>query len=72
MNELDNLTEIKRRLEILEKRAYFSEKLINDVYTSAPTYTPKTFIEQFAYYETGGVKRLYFYCNNGWNFVVLT
>ena len=43
--------------------------------TSAPTFTPKTFLEQIQFYddEAGSpTRRIYFYVNGGWHYVTLT
>ena len=42
--------------------------------SSAPTWTPKTFGEQFAYYKSGATIRLYTYgfIDNAWHYVALT
>lgn len=61
----------ERKLEEHSKRLYFGEKL-NEVFTSAPTYIPKTFREQFVFYDTGGVRRLYVYVNGSWRYSTLT
>lgn len=44
---------------------------------ATPTWTPRTFIEQFAFYENGGTRRLYVYGQdaNGtpsWRYTALT
>lgn len=40
--------------------------------TSAPTNVPKSFIEAIEFYDTGGVRRVYFYINKTWRYVTLT
>jgi len=66
-----NETDLEKRIEIIEKRLYNNEKL-NEVFTSAPTYTPKTFREQFCFYKVGAERRLYVYIDGAWAFEILT
>ena len=40
--------------------------------TTAPTHTPKSFLEQIEFYDTGGVRRLYLYINGAWRYILLT
>lgn len=40
--------------------------------TVAPTATPKTFLEQFRLYDSGGVRRFYVYVGGTWRYTVLT
>lgn len=42
--------------------------------SSAPTFTPRNWIEGFVMYETGGTKRLYVYDfgNKAWRYATLT
>lgn len=40
--------------------------------TSAPTDTPKSFVDSFRFYDTGGVRRLYVFINASWRYVTLT
>lgn len=52
------------------RRLYFNEKL-NEVLTSAPTYIPKTFHEQFAFYSSGGERRFYVYIDGSWVYEIV-
>ena len=61
----------ERKVEEHEKRLYFNEKL-NEVFTSAPTYIPKTFSQQFCFYLSGGEYRLYVYISGAWKYEILT
>jgi len=40
--------------------------------TSAPTLTPKNFLDQIQFYDDGSSRRVYFYVNNTWRYVTLT
>lgn len=41
--------------------------------STAPTYTPKNFLEQFVFYDDGGgTVRLYLYVGTTWRYVGLT
>lgn len=40
--------------------------------TSAPTFTPRNLLESFQLYDSGGVRRLYFYVTDAWRYVTLT
>ncbi len=40
--------------------------------TTAPTSVPKTFLDAIEFYDTGGVRRVYFYINKTWRYVTLT
>lgn len=40
--------------------------------TSAPTNTPKTLLDMFEVYDSGGVQRFYVYVGTTWHYVVLT
>lgn len=40
--------------------------------TAAPTNTPKTLLDMFEVYDTGGVRRLYLYVGTTWRYVALT
>lgn len=43
--------------------------------TSAPTFTPKNFLEQIQFYddEAGSpTRRIYIYVNNSWSYITLT
>lgn len=62
---------LEERIESLEKRAYFSEKL-NEVFDTAPTYIPKNFREQFCFYKVGAERRLYTYIDGAWAYKILT
>ena len=61
----------KTKTEEIEKRLFFDEKL-NEVFTSAPTYIPKTFKEQFCFYKVGAERRLYVYIDGTWSYEILT
>lgn len=61
----------KNREDEIIKRLYFDEEL-NEVFTAVPTYIPKTFTQQFCFYDTAGVRRLYVYVNSSWRFITLT
>ena len=39
--------------------------------TTAPTLTPKNFLDQIQFYDDGNNRRLYLYVNNTWRFVTL-
>jgi hypothetical protein len=39
---------------------------------SAPTFTPKSFVESIQFYDDGVNFRLYLYINGTWRYVVLT
>lgn len=47
-------------------------KMIKKHRTTAPTYTPKSFIEQISLYDDGVNYRLYLYVNGSWRYVSLT
>lgn len=40
--------------------------------TSAPTFTPKNYLEQFQLYDDGVDRRLYIYINGTWRFSALS
>lgn len=40
--------------------------------TSAPTRVPRNLLEQFELYDTGGVRRIYFYVGGVWRYATLT
>jgi uncharacterized membrane protein YagU involved in acid resistance len=40
--------------------------------TVAPTFTPKTFLDQIQFYDDGSNRRMYFYTNKVWRYIVLT
>ena len=62
--EFDDITKFIALLNVLRKPKYYL--------TSAPTFTPKNFLEQIQFYDTGGVRRLYLYINSNWRYVTLT
>lgn len=76
-NLKEELSQIKEGLvdkeDILDifKRFSRGEKLIKHG-SSAPTYNPTTFFEQFYLYESGSTYRLYVYLNGTWRYVDLT
>jgi hypothetical protein len=39
---------------------------------AAPTFTPRNLLESFQLYDTGGVRRLYFYVTDTWRYTTLT
>lgn len=41
-------------------------------FTTAPTLTPKNFLDQIQFYDDGTHQRAYFYINNTWRYVTLT
>jgi hypothetical protein len=51
-------------LEILRRPKY-------DLST-APTFIPKTFLEQIQFYENGATRRIYFFINGSWRYATLT
>lgn len=40
--------------------------------TTAPTNVPKSFLDAIEFYDSGGVRRVYFYVNKVWRYVTLT
>lgn len=40
--------------------------------TTAPTFTPKSFVESFQFFDDGVNFRLYIYINSTWRYVALT
>lgn len=40
--------------------------------TTAPTFIPKTFLDQIQFYDDGANRRIYFYVNKVWRFSILT
>ena len=40
--------------------------------TSAPTFTPKSFVESIQFFDDGADFRLYLYVNGTWRYVALT
>lgn len=40
--------------------------------TAAPTFNPKTLLEQVQFYDDGTNRRLYLYINGTWRYVALT
>ncbi len=40
--------------------------------TTAPTFTPKTFIDSIQFYDDGTNRRVYLYINGTWRYVALT
>jgi hypothetical protein len=40
--------------------------------TTAPTFKPKTFLDQIQLYDDGTNRRAYFYINNTWRYTALT
>ncbi len=71
--------ELKETQEVIPKKTFedyqsFLEMLrrIKMHSDSVPTYTPKSFLEQFHFYETGGTRRLYVYINGAWAYATLT
>lgn len=65
------IKQLEERIESLERRTFYSEKL-NEVFDTAPTYIPKTFKEQFALYKNGAEYRLYVYISGSWKYEILT
>lgn len=63
--------EVNRKIDEIMKRLFFGEEL-NEVYTSAPTYIPKTFPQQFCFYKVGAERRLYIYIDGAWAYEILT
>lgn len=41
-------------------------------YSTAPTFVPKTFLDQIQFYDDGTNYRLYLYINKTWRYVALT
>jgi hypothetical protein len=40
--------------------------------TTAPTFTPKSLIDQIQFYDDGTNRRMYFYVNKVWRYTALT
>jgi hypothetical protein len=40
--------------------------------TTAPTFTPKTFVDAIQLYDDGAARRLYLYVNDTWRYCTLT
>jgi hypothetical protein len=40
--------------------------------TTAPTFTPKSFIDQIQFYDDGTNRRVYLYVNGTWRYATLT
>lgn len=47
-------------------------KTIRKPVDTAPTFTPRGFLDQFQFYENGGTRRLYVYISPTWRYVALT
>lgn len=47
-------------------------RLIKKHLTTAPTSTPKNFLDQIQFYDDGTNRRVYFYVNKTWHFATLT
>ena len=47
-------------------------KKVRQPVSAVPTYTPKNFLQQFVFYESGATRRLYIYLNGGWYYASLT
>ncbi|HCJ67561.1 MAG TPA: hypothetical protein DHV62_09670 [Elusimicrobia bacterium] len=72
-NQENEIAELKRRLEVLEKRMYFNEKLFTySTVATVPNWKPKTFIEQFAVYDTGAERGVHIYIKDNWRTEILT
>jgi hypothetical protein len=62
--QVDDYTKFIALLNVLRRQKYHL--------TAAPTFTPKNFLEQIQFYDTGGVRRLYLYINGNWRYITLT
>ena len=69
--EEELIKQLEERIESLERRTFYSEKL-NEVFTSAPTFIPKTFAQQFVIYKSGAEYRLYVYISGAWKYEILS
>lgn len=64
---IPELPEINRFIAILEMLRRPKYHL-----TTAPTFTPKTFLEQIQFYDDTTDRRIYFYVNGSWSYITLT
>ena len=67
---MSQIEEVKTTLENLLLRFNRGEEMIKHG-SSAPTYIPKTFFEQFFLYKNGATYRLYVYVDT-WKYVALS
>ncbi len=62
--EFDEMAKFYPLLELLRKpKSYL---------IAAPTFTPKTLLEQIQFYDDGIARRLYLYVNKTWRYTTLT
>ncbi len=65
--------DIEKRIENLEKRLYYVEKLkTHSTVATVPTWTPRTFQEMFEVYDTGIERGIHIYINGNWRTEILT
>lgn len=68
----------KDELVKFDSQPEFNQSFIDDLTkikqhgTTAPTYTPKKFIDQIYFYDDGVDRKLYLYINNTWRSTTLT
>lgn len=68
-NTNDLIKEVQDRTSLDEARFLVGLKKTN---STAPTYTPKNFLEQIYLYKNGTDYRLYVYLNNEWKYITFT
>lgn len=68
-NTNDLIKEVQDRTSLDEARFLVGLKKTN---ATAPTYTPKSFLEQIYLYKNGTDYRLYVYLNNEWKYIDFT
>jgi hypothetical protein len=47
-------------------------KVVRKPVSTAPTFTPRGFLDQIQFYESGSTRRLYIYISPTWRYVTLT
>ncbi len=62
--EFDDFAKFVAVLDLLRRPKYHI--------TAAPSFTPKSFLEQIQFYENGATRRIYFYINGSWRYATLT
>jgi hypothetical protein len=60
----DDFTKFIAILEVLRRPKYHV--------TTAPTFAPKTFLDQIQFYDDATNRRIYFYINGTWRYAALT
>lgn len=63
--------DLKKSFELL-KNNFNRDNRTQESISTVPTYTPKSFLEQFVLYDDDTDQRLYVYVNGSWKYVNLS